>query len=532
MSWRPHFPLSEPRPDQAKALDWICQQFTEGHRRVICEAGTGVGKSAIAVTVASWLEEREKDVEGFLPGATVLTSQKTLQDQYTRDFAQSRDLRSAANFKCSGPVKGTCGETSRVRKAVGPEMANQSLRCSACPYRSAKDDFVASPLGITNYSYALSEAMYAGELPPRRLLVLDEAHNVEDEVRRWSTVEVSEYDADEFKLKLPKEEDAIDWLRDVFKAAIEKKIGSVGGKLKLIVRKGNLGENTVKTLAGTNDRLDKRMCQINRLLDKGGKLLISRHESLRDGAVSLKFQPLDVTALVGELLYSRASATLLMSATLLDRSVFSKSVGLVGAPYLSVPTPFKPSAFGVRLRPVGRMTQAHIEASLREMPKAIIKILAEHPTEKGIIHTTNYRITEALRGALAAKHPRLMFQQGAGDRQGMLERHLKSQEPTVLVSPSMMEGLDLRDDLGRFQIMCKVPYPDLSDPIVKAKDRDWYNWRTVRTLVQAVGRSVRSEADFTKTYILDLAFMDLLERAGDMLPAHLVGGIEVEDPFK
>ena len=95
---------------------------------MVAELGTGIGKSAIAVTLGGWIEAREAGLGEYSPGVTVLTSQKVLQDQYVRDFAQARDLRSAANFKCTGPVDGSCGETSRVRKAVGMELAQEKLK--------------------------------------------------------------------------------------------------------------------------------------------------------------------------------------------------------------------------------------------------------------------------------------------------------------------------------------------------------------------------------------------------------------------
>lgn len=531
--WRPYFPLKEPRPDQARALDWICDQFEGGHRRIVCELGTGVGKSAIALTIGAWLEEREGGQGEFSPGVTVLTSQKVLQDQYVRDFKQACDLRAAANFKCHGPVNGTCGETSRVRKAVGLEMAQDRLRCTACPYRAAKDAFVASHVGITNYSYALSEAAYAGELPPRRLLVLDEAHNVEDEVRRWTSVEISEDECDELDVDFIRDDatEAFHWLDNGFRAALCQRIDVMGRKLRHFVSTGNLGAKAVRGLANDNDRFDKRLCQINRLLDKGGKAHVSWQEDPVKHRRSIRFQPLDVRGLVEDILYSRASAVLLMSATLLDRDVFRSSVGLEDAPYLSIPTPFKPEAFGVSFRPVGRMTRDNIDRTLRDYPKAIRRILEENPDSKGIIHTTTYKITRSLAEAFGKSNPRLLFQHSSMDREAILCQHLQSSLPTVLVSPSMMEGLDLCDDLGRFQVICKVPYPDLSDPIVKAKDRDWYNWRTVRTLVQAVGRGVRSERDWTRTLVLDESFIDLLERAGHMLPSHLKDNITLEEPF-
>ena len=78
--------------------------------------------------------------------------------------------------------------------------------------------------------------------------------------------------------------------------------------------------------------------------------------------------------------------------------------------------------------------------------------------------------------------------------------------PTVLLSPSMQEGVDLKGDLSRFQILCKVPYPYLGDKLVKKRMNRWQWWyplQTAKTIVQSVGRSVRSDTDSAVTYILD-----------------------------
>jgi Rad3-related DNA helicase len=39
-------------------------------------------------------------------------------------------------------------------------------------------------------------------------------------------------------------------------------------------------------------------------------------------------------------------------------------------------------------------------------------------------------------------------------------------------SPSMTEGIDLKDDLSRFQIICKVPYPQRNPYIIERQLRD------------------------------------------------------------
>ena len=70
----------------------------------------------------------------------------------------------------------------------------------------------------------------------------------------------------------------------------------------------------------------------------------------------------------------------------------------------------------------------------------------------------------------------------------------------------MTEGVDLKGDLSRFQIVCKVPFPFLGDKLIRKKMNKWdwwYDLQTAKTIIQSVGRSVRSETDTAVTYILD-----------------------------
>jgi Rad3-related DNA helicase len=92
--------------------------------------------------------------------------------------------------------------------------------------------------------------------------------------------------------------------------------------------------------------------------------------------------------------------------------------------------------------------------------------------------------------------------------------------PTVLFSPSMTEGLDLKGDLSRFQIIVKVPFPPLNAYVKARMQRDpaWYQWLTALKLVQATGRSVRNATDKAHTWILDAGFRTFLRRAKDTLP--------------
>ena len=103
----------------------------------------------------------------------------------------------------------------------------------------------------------------------------------------------------------------------------------------------------------------------------------------------------------------------------------------------------------------------------------------------------------------------------------VIAEHANSTKPTVLISPSLNIGLDLKDLLSRFQIITKVPYLNMADRWTNAKrqiDPEWYSWQTVLRLVQAYGRSVRSKEDWARTYVLDSAFISFIRENKKFLP--------------
>ena len=137
------------------------------------------------------------------------------------------------------------------------------------------------------------------------------------------------------------------------------------------------------------------------------------------------------------------------------------------------------------------------------MVEAVKEILKAHKDEKGIIHCGSYKIAWYIKKNI--KSPRLLIHDSF-DRNEILQKHISSKDPTVLLSPSMTEGVDLKDDLSRFQIICKIPFPYLGDKLIRKKMSKWdwwYDLQTAKTLIQSVGRSVRNENDRAVTYILD-----------------------------
>lgn len=127
---------------------------------------------------------------------------------------------------------------------------------------------------------------------------------------------------------------------------------------------------------------------------------------------------------------------------------------------------------------------------------------------------------------------RLIHTDPEKSREEIASEHFRSTRPTVLISPSLHTGIDLKNEQSRFQILVKVPYPSKGDRWICAKmkkDPAWYNWQTGLRLMQACGRSIRSKDDWAKTYVLDTSFGDFVKKNG--LPVWFREAIQVgRDP--
>lgn len=519
LDWRPFFPLDQPRAEQAKAIEFVIEQLVgKGSNYVVMELGTGVGKSAIAITLAKWAvawhkELVELDILGQeRPKSYILTSQKILQDQYVREFKNDvSDLRSSANFSCSWLPNQTCAETMRVKDAMSNDgfdpMALNAITCvdCNCQYKITKDSFKQADIGVTNYSYFLSETVYAGGLKPRELLILDEAHNIEAEIRKWATITINSKLVSSLNLKVPNDDERLrKWMCSSYVVALGKLIKKQCSDIEraILTRK----YDQVKVLSRQHEILDKHICQVNRYVKSIGGNKQDNYLIVRNYGSDVQLKPLNVTSQVRDLLFSRASKRIMMSATILDKNVFSRSMGLPKnehVSFISIPSPFPKQNRPIFYIPVGLMSKKHVEKTLPKLTNTIKELLALHQNEKGMIHCHTYSTAQHLISTLNNKR---LISHTSKDRDVALHNHLNLNEPTVLLSPSMTEGVDLKDDASRFQIICKIPYPYIGDPIIAEKmkrDPQWYPWQTARTLLQSIGRSIRSSDDSAVTYILD-----------------------------
>ncbi len=143
---------------------------------------------------------------------------------------------------------------------------------------------------------------------------------------------------------------------------------------------------------------------------------------------------------------------------------------------------------------------------------------------------TRYDLTMKIRDNLTPENRKRVFvYEGTEEKRQMLDM-MKATKGKIIMGPSILEGLDLKDEFSRFQIFAKVPYLSLNDRFVKTKmtiNPGWYRWKAIINILQGTGRSVRNEDDWAITYILDGSLGDLIHNNRRSFPAEFLRRIVV-----
>ncbi|WP_429221806.1 helicase C-terminal domain-containing protein [Methanobacterium oryzae] len=529
-----NFPFAKPREGQLEIISKIKDAIDEGFKYVILEAGTGTGKSAIATTLSKIYEP-----------AYILTMTKQLQSQYANEFSYPL-VKGRGNFSCkSANMEASCDtgicqttpQSSKfscefgITKVEGNEthfafedgggFPYYYKSLDKCNYWEQKADAVNSNITLMNYDYALLELNYVRHFAKRNLMVLDEAHNIENKLMNRLEVNLLNQRLEkDIKKNIPPQmlayEDPEEWI--IFVEILYDAYKDIKTK--------NLPKNKADRILSTRFRL--------------GELLRNLEEESENWVVDptpggVSFKPLKVDSYAKNMLFKHADICILMSATVLDHRLFCKWLGIDynEAYSLKVRSNFEAARRPVYIKPVGNMSKRVIKYTAPKTLPILKKIIDHHKREKGLIHTHNYKCQKYIIDNL--KNNRLMGHTPI-NREMKLMQFEKAKEPMVLVSPSMSEGVDLPYEKCQFQVIYKIPFPYLGDKQInkrKAKDPKWYAYKTIMTLIQAYGRGMRAEDDFCATYILDgnvkMLFNNPLYKA--LLPREFKEAIDVQEDW-
>ncbi|KKM75350.1 hypothetical protein LCGC14_1391160 [marine sediment metagenome] len=226
-------------------------------------------------------------------------------------------------------------------------------------------------------------------------------------------------------------------------------------------------------------------------------------------------------------LFRHFDKALIMSATLGDPKALAKKLALPNGEWVSIDVP---CTFPVENRPafywpVVKVSRKTDSAEFDRLAAAINWIAEQDGLQekKGIIHTGSFRIANELFVRLAQKSDRYVGHVGAqsGTKDSIIQMLRDDTRPLIALSPSLATGVDIPYEIG-FQVIAKVPYGDLGDPVVRARKdymaagipfgRQNYDGEAINTVVQAYGRAVRAPDDKGVTFILDGNFWSLYKR--------------------
>lgn len=559
----------KPREVQVTALRKIEEVIKQGYHNIVISAPTGTGKSFLATALALHFKEGD-----------ILTATINLQKQYLRDFPFLKSVMGRKNFKCYRYHDGRdCSKVPAVicrgsqklnirRCMYYPSQPSISIRNKGlptevvtvnnvdCDYYNQKIRGMNASFRIFNYheyfTILLRDTKNRDRLS-RVLLVCDEAHMLEDMVVGFYTLEIDDRLLKPIGMSIMDEFSLIDditvWLDHIaeIKSAYKSLIKEVEEKLKRLkcvededeknntegVEEDFVDTETIQLIARLSKQLARYEEVYNRLemiyeavCSNKDNFIVeiktdnSNNSGDREREYKVRIIPLN-TGYFLQTVFDKVKYRVFMSATI-NYPLLMKVVGLKEEDTALIELP---STFPVENRRVLLLNRYSLnrdsmqdEGVMKKVAAEVEAILNKHSNERGLILTTSYYLAEQIYSncnSSSSSRNRLLLAKGLS-MEKIMEKHLSTSN-SVILTPSMWEGVDLKDDLCRFIIIVKTPYPDLSDrriAAVLAKDREWYELHTITRLIQGAGRGVRHDKDYCITYVLDSNVSWLLKKRG------------------
>jgi len=525
-----------PRSQQCEVLSKLESNW-DRYDNFVISAPTGVGKSFIALAIAMGT------TNSFL-----LTGTKSLQSQYIETSDQLYNIKGRANYPCglNRTVRADMGPCS-----IMPQIKRKCYGNGSCIYHNAKLGAKKAKTMLTNYAYfltALNSGSFGEPYECKRAVVLcDEAHDLEKCLINFAECVISPSDINKkFHIQDPawkfgnSEKKNLEILFDI-KAEIGKEMNKCTSQIDLIYAKyGITSEDTsgmFKMNGADTDKIAKlglKLAQLDRTIKPID--IYEANQSFRwiiDANTddnTLKISPISASGIFSEYMQHFGGKFVFMSATIGDPNVFCRELGLdpERTAFIRTGTDFPAENAPIVFCPVGKMNYKDLPATMPKIVAGVIEILKGHAEDKGIIHTGNYKISQAIIDGLPRElksrliHRDMKYGQKISN-EDLVRMHTHDKGPTVLISPSLGTGTSLDDDLSRFQIIVKLPFPSLLDARVKIKadeDPDWYLDTMWREVQQSSGRSIRSMEDHAVTYVLDSSTDWFFKKAEKVLPPH------------
>jgi ATP-dependent DNA helicase DinG len=539
MSFKTDLSKYKPRKEQREALEFIDSEYKSNplNKFFLLNLPVGTGKSHLALMIVDWYRKNVNRASKV----DIITNSKILQDQYSETYESINDLKGKENYECE---QYTCscaqgGEFNRLNKTS----------CESCPYSSARDGYMSGGISLTNFYLYILYSIYNPKIRESRdprVLIVDESHDFDDVMSDFISIKITDSIIKKYKFsneyqivkdlsKVKTVEQYVSFLGLLSSEIIDTLDGMERGiksqprdvksdkrdlKLSRLLKTKNSDVRTMQLITDLKQLQLKIEVFLKEYKENPNNWVLESQYNEKTKSKDLSLEPIWAYDYLDKYVFSHYDMVFLMSGTILDKSLFCQLNGLdvSKAVYYSIDSPFNPKSRPIYYMPLGKMSFKNKEETFQRYIPYIKKLLDKYKGKKGIIHTNSFELAKWIEDKI--KDPRLVFHDSS-NKDEILKMHMDSEEPTVIVSPSMDTGVSFDDDAARFQIIAKVPYPSLASQKNKLRMKnnpDWYSWKTCGGIIQSSGRIIRSSRDWGDTIILDGSFGDVIKWSSHFLP--------------
>ncbi len=590
----------EPRPGQLRMADAVARTFEDGGK-LMTEAGTGTGKTLAYL------------VPAVLAGRRVLisTGTRTLQDQiFYKDLpalaqALGRDIKAAymkgrSNYLCLHRFErlreaeaALPDEEKRWLRMIG-EWAEETPTGDRAEIEDLPDDFTLwsdmtatgdqclgrecprhadcfvtrmreratdSDVVIVNHHLLCADAAvrqgpYGEVIPECDVLVIDEAHQLEDVVTQHFGVALTGHRVDELErdtiealVSIPADEGgrailtrhAIEAValagRRLFDAArlLMREQSESGDRMTLtpslaerLLEQGlafQSATETAETLLRASDplpedlasiaaRLSAARADIAVLLGADDPRFVHYLEA-RGRSVSLRASPIEVADLVRDTVIGSRSAVVMTSATLTVAGEFDYMLGRLGIP--EAKTLRLPSEFDFAKQAVLYLPEDMPDPRSPEFNRAAawqVSEIIDRTQGRAFVLFTSYSAMRDVHAMVSATTQWPTLLQGSAPRSALLRDFRATPNAVLFATSSFWQGVDVVGETLSCVIIDRLPFASPGDPLVKARIesinrrggnafQEYQIPLATLTLLQGLGRLIRTKTDRGVLAVLD-----------------------------
>jgi Rad3-related DNA helicase len=511
-----------PRGNQVESIDRIVKAFVDdGFTNVVLSAPPGIGKSIIGAVTAEVCAELagQRNLKSL-----ILMQNNMLVNQYQNSFGSNSNfsqIKGAVNYSCAA-IPALPGFEATAEECIKVIQSIQNPICNSCEYNISSELKNTVDHLITNYSYYFVSKGIS--LKARYMTIWDEAHTINEVFCNYnSTVVTSQF---------------LDSLRsDCNMVSIKKTLLDILESIRNRLQNGEISEITYEDDLENLSEIYKELVLIateaadeyfskNEMekyvkftrLSKKYSYLISKIEYILENEHIFQVDETEFSVkpiFIGEKSFysslNDSRKNLFMSATV-SKKIIVETVGVKDEETTEIilDPVFDPvNKKMIFMKPIPlNNTSLQEPDTIKHIAGISEAIVGHHKNDCGIILTPSFKLTGEIAEYLRKnKNINVLEHVRGSNINEIIDIFKSSVGNTVLISPSIFEGLSLDDELCRYQILVKAPFPSLADKrimYIMTHHREVYDIMTLQKIIQGAGRAVRNENDHAVTYALDM----------------------------